>query len=295
MRRHVVSERYLAPLVFIGPGMTFLCAFVIFPILYSVYISFHDFFLGSKRPPSWVALENYRFILADGIFWESVRVTSIFSISVVIATLVLSFGIAILFSLLRGQRLFLTFLLLPITIPPIVVGLMFKIFFYQEYGIADYLTKLLGIAPPAWLSDPKTALITLVMIGIWEHIPLSVIIMMAGLKSIPDDLLEAAAIDGATTWQRLVHVVIPMMKPVLAAVLIMTTIDSIKQFDLSYSLTSGGPGTSTLTMTYYANKVGFEVLQVGRAAAGALLIFLAVVMSVLLVWSTVLRDGSSRT
>jgi multiple sugar transport system permease protein len=289
MNRYVFAERVVAPLTFIGPGFAFLGAFIVFPIGYSIYISFHDYFLGSRRLPSWIGLENFRIILGEPVFWGSVRVTLIFCVGVVILTLIVSFALALLYGSLRGQRIFLTLLILPITIPPIVVGLMFKIFFYQEYGIADYLTKLLGIAPPAWLSDPATALATLVLIGVWEHIPLSLLILMAGLKSIPDEMIEAAMIDGASAIQRLFFVIIPMMKPVVAAVLIITTIDSIKQFDISYSLTSGGPGTSTLTMTYYANNMGFEILQIGRAAAASVIVFVTIIVSVALISATFLR------
>jgi multiple sugar transport system permease protein len=112
---------------------------------------------------------------------------------------------------------------------------------------------------------------------------------MAGLKSIPDEMIEAAMIDGANAVQRLFFVVVPMMKPVIAAVLIITTIDSIKQFDISYSLTSGGPGTSTLTMTYYANNMGFEILQIGRAAAASVIVFVTIVVSVALISAAFLR------
>jgi multiple sugar transport system permease protein len=289
MNRHAFSERVIAPLTFIGPGFAFLGTFIVFPILYSIYISFHDYFLGGRRLPSWIGLENYRTILSEPVFWGSVRVTLIFSLGVVVLTLIISFALALLYASLRFQRVFLTLIILPITIPPIVVGLMFRIFFYQEYGIADYLTKLMGIAPPAWLSDPTAALTILVLIGVWEHIPLSLLILMAGLKSIPDEMSEAAMIDGANAAQRLLYVTIPMMRPVIAAVLIITTIDSIKQFDISYSLTSGGPGTSTLTMTYYANNVGFEILQIGRAAAASVIVFVTIIVSVALISATLLR------
>lgn len=131
---------------------------------------------------------------------------------------------------------------------------------------------------------------TLIAVGVWESIPLATIIFMAGLKTVPEEVIEAAKIDGANAINRLFLVIIPMMKPVLAAVIILLTIDSVKQFDIAFSLTDGGPGTSTLTMTFYSYNIGFGILQIGRAAASSLLIFMALVSCVVLLSAGILRE-----
>ena len=260
------------------------------PVPSKLYISFHDFFLASPRPPSFVGLENYRTIFDDPVFWKSVRVTVIYTFCTVSVSFVFAFFVALVFHRLRGQAFLLSLTLLPITVPPVVVGLMFKVIFVKNNGIADYLLTTLGIPAPNWIAEPTTALATLIGVAVWEDFPLLTIILMAGLKSIPDELYEAAAIDGAGFFAELRHITVPVMRPVIGAVIILSAVNAIKVFDIPYTLTSGGPGTATLTMTYYANNVGFEIFRLGRAAASSIAIFVLVILCVVLLARAFLRD-----
>ena len=201
-----------------------------------------------------------------------------------------AFFVALVFNRLRGQAFLLSVILLPITIPPVVVGLMFKVIFVKNHGIADYLLTTVGIPAPNWIAEPTTALATLVGVAVWEDFPLLAIILMAGLKSIPDELYEAAALDGAGFLAELRHITVPVMRPVIGAVIILSAVNAIKVFDIPYTLTSGGPGTATLTMTYYANNVGFEIFRLGRAAASSIAIFVLVILSVLLLARVFLKE-----
>ena len=240
-------------------------------------------------PPSWVGLENYRTIFDDPVFWKSVRVTVIYTVCTVTISFVFAFFVALVFHRLRGQALLLSIILLPITVPPVVVGLMFKLIFIKNNGIADHLLTTLGLPAPNWISEPTTALATLIGVAIWEDFPLLTIILMAGLKSIPDELYEAASIDGAGFLSGLRHITIPVMRPVIGAVIILSAVNAIKVFDIPYTLTSGGPGTATLTMTYYANNVGFEIFRLGRAAASSIAIFVLVILCVSLLAKVFLK------
>ena len=287
---HRNQERIIGPMVFIGPAVLFLLLFIVYPIGFSLWIGFHDFFLISPRPPSFVGLENYRTVFADPVFWKSARVTVIYTLCTVSISFVFAFFVALVFNRLRGQALLLSIILLPITVPPVVVGLMFKVIFVKNHGIADYLLTTIGIPAPNWIAEPTTALATLIGVAVWEDFPLLAIILMAGLKSIPEELYEAAALDGAGFLAELRHITIPVMRPVIGAVVILSAVNAIKVFDIPYTLTSGGPGTATLTMTYYANNVGFEIFRLGRAAASSIAIFVLVILSVVLLARVFLKE-----
>ena len=148
---------------------------------------------------------------------------------------VFAFFVALVFHRLRGQAFLLSVTLLPITIPPVVVGLMFKVIFVKNNGIADYLLTTLGIPAPNWIAEPTTALATLIGVAVWEDFPLLTIILMAGLKSIPDELHEAAALDGASFLAELRHITIPVMRPVIGAVIILSAVNAIKVFDIPFA------------------------------------------------------------
>lgn len=194
------KEKTLMPIVFIGPSVLFLVCFIVYPILYSVQISFKDFFLAARTAPTWAGLQNYQTILRDEVFWNSVRVTGIYSASTVIISFLLAFVLALLLSEIHGRRFFLSLILLPITVPPVVVGLMFKLIFVKQYGIADYLMSLTGLPAPNWLADAKIALTTLIGVSIWLYLSLSVVILIAGLQGVPDELYESADLDGRTNF-----------------------------------------------------------------------------------------------
>ena len=287
---HRGQERIVGPLVFIGPAVLFLLLFIVYPIGFSLWISLHELFLVSPRPPSFAGLENYRTIFDDPVFWKSVRVTVIYTVCTVSVSFVFAFFVALVFNRLRGQAFLLSIMLLPVTIPPVVVGLMFKVIFVKNHGIADYLLTSIGIPAPNWIAEPTTALATLIGVAVWEDFPLLAIILMAGLKSIPDELYEAAALDGAGFLAELRHITVPVMRPVIGAAVILSAVNAIKVFDIPYTLTSGGPGTATLTMTYYANNVGFEIFRLGRAAASSIAIFALVILSVLLLARVFLKE-----
>jgi multiple sugar transport system permease protein len=286
-------ERVFMPAVFIGPGILLLGVFILYPILFSFGISFKDFTLANMSNSPWNGLENYRFVMGDPVFWTSVRTTLIFSLFTVFFSFIFAFGFAMLLAAIRGRQFFASLILTPITVAPVVVGLLFKIMFSKSYGIVDYIFGVLHIQAPNWLADPHVAIWTVISVGIWMAIPLNAIILLAALQGVPEELYESAALDGANFWQRLTYITLPYIKPVSGAVILMSTINAIKEFDVVYSLTSGGPGSSTLTVTYYANNVGFEVFQLGRAAAASNIIFIIIIIATILLSLTLFRRGDS--
>ncbi len=282
-------EKAFMPVVFIGPGILLLAVFILYPILFSFGISFKDFTLANMAESSWNGLENYSFVLKDPVFWTSVRTTLILALFTVFFSFILALGFAILLMAIKGRQLFASLILTPITVAPVVVGLLFKIMFSKSYGVVDYIFGVLHIPALNWLADPHVAIWTVITVGIWMAIPLNTIILLAALQGVPDELYESAALDGASSWQRLLHITLPYIKPVSGAVVLMSTINAIKEFDVVYSLTSGGPGISTLTVTYYANNIGFEVFQLGRAAAASNIIFLLIIIATVLLSMTFFR------
>jgi multiple sugar transport system permease protein len=279
------------PVVFIGPGLLLLGVFILYPIGFSFGISFQDFTLAKMAESSWNGLENYSFVLRDPVFWTSVRTTLMFSLFTVVFSFILSLGFAMLLTAIRGRQLFASLILTPITVAPVVVGLLFKIMFSKSYGVVDYIFGAMHIPAPNWLADPHAAIWTVITVGIWMAIPLNAIILLAALQGVPGELYESAALDGANPWQRLIYITLPYIKPVSGAVVLMSTINAIKEFDVVYSLTSGGPGIATLTVTYYANNIGFEVFQLGRAAAASNIIFIIIIIATVLLSMTFFRRG----
>jgi multiple sugar transport system permease protein len=266
-------DNYLYPIVFIGPTIGFLVMFIAFPLIYSIVISFHEYNLSRATAPVWNGLANYQHIFADPILWRSIRITLFYSGSVTVVGFLLGFGTALLLVKRRALNVYISLLLLPVTVPPIVAGFMFRVLLNKSYGPVEYYFTALGLSAPNWIASPVMAPITLSLVGIWSNFPLIAIIMVGGLSSVPKDLYEAAEIDGANAHQRLFKITIPVLKPIMVSVAILTIINTMKVYDEAVTLTSGGPGTATRTITYYANVVGFQTYDLGRAAASSLIIF----------------------
>jgi multiple sugar transport system permease protein len=240
-----------------------------YPLAYALTASFQRFRLTAPDNISFVGFDNYYYVLIDPQFWVALRNTLLYAGIAVPLELALGLVIAMaLNKLLRGARLVRTILILPMMLAPVVMGLMWKFMFNDQLGIINHLIRLTGLdLHILWLADPNLAFISLLIVEVWATTPIMVILLSAGLTTIPAELYEAAEIDGASRWQRFVNITWPMLQPVILVSLLLRGMDAFRVFDIVFVLTQGGPANSTDVLSYYAYRTIFQGMDVGGASA----------------------------
>jgi len=264
-----------------------------FPLLYSLYISLHDYILSQGGIQSFNP-GNYLNIFRDDLLLSASRNTLVLTVSVVVLELLIGFGLALVLNNrhLKGRDLYLLVLLIPMLMPPITVGLIWRLLLHPELGIINYFLGLTGLPQPAWLGDPRLAMVTVIIVDIWHETSFILLILLAGLTSLPDELYEAAMIDGASAPQQFRFLTIPLMMPTILVATLIRMIAALKTYDLIYILTRGGPGISTETISYYIYRVAFVFLDMGSSAAMSFILLILIVI-LTLVLMRVLRTGET--
>jgi multiple sugar transport system permease protein len=267
------------------PLLLFVAAIAIYPLLFSLRISFFKYRLTDpNQVQTFVGLDNYVRAFQDPIVLTSLRVTLLYVAGTVLVELVLGLGLALLLAsegkLIRGAR---SLLLLPMALPPLVVGLVWKSLYNADFGVIPYYLKALGVdVGRGPLAELGWAMPAVILIDVWQWTPLLMIIFLAGLKSLPVEPYEAAFADGATRWQRFLHITLPLLKPTLLVALLLRTMQSFKVFDVIYATTSGGPGSATTVLNFHIYTVGMTFFDMGYAAALAnVLLVIIAILSVL--------------
>ena len=264
---------------FLLPAMLFLILLNIFPFIYSFALSFNQWNLAN-RLGTWkfVGLQNYATILFnDPFFWSAVRVTVIFIFISVAIELLLGLVISIVVAQeTRGVDFIRTIIVIPMMITPVVVGLIWRFMYNTDLGMMNYLLGLIGIQGPIWLGDVRFAMWAIVIADVWEWTPFMFLILLAALQSLPTEPIESALVDGASRYQMLRFIILPMIKPAIVIALLLRIIDSFKTFDLVYVLTMGGPGVSTQLLSLYTYKWGFKFFEMGYASALSYLMLFAI-------------------
>lgn len=274
----------------LAPTVLLLLGFTIYPYIYAVRISLYAFQYG--RPIKYIGLTNYSRMLHDAAFWESMLRTVGFTVLVVLVELVLGLGLALLANReLHARGLIRTALILPMVIAPVVVAIVWRLLYNQEFGLINFFTGLLGLGRPSWLGDPRLAFFSLAMMDIWQWTPFMFLVLLAGLQSIPLDLYEAAHVDGGTTLQVLRYVTLPLLSPTILVGLLVRTVDALRIFDQVFLLTAGGPGTTTEFVSLFIYKTAFKFSQMGYASALLVVLFL-VTGAIALVYIRILGQGA---
>ena len=265
----------------LAPAVIVLLVLGVFPFLYSLWLSFHDWNMAD-RTAGWnfVGFANYAKILtADPLFRAGLRATAIFVGVGVTIEMVLGTAIALLLNRdYPGHGIVRALIILPAMITPVVVGLIWRFMYNPDRGIINYLLSLLGVQGLDWLGRTNTAMPAVILVDIWEWTPFVALIALAALQSLDREPLEAAMIDGASSWQRFRFVIYPMILPALLVALLIRLMDSFKTFDIIYVLTLGGPGASTQVLSLYTYKYGFKFFQMGYAAALAYIMVIIVII-----------------
>jgi multiple sugar transport system permease protein len=258
----------------LSPALLFVLAMAIFPLGYSFVLSLREWKLArTDAPGDWVGLSNYWLLLTDDPeFIESLVVTGVFLFWDVLATLLLALGAALLLKR-QGRVYSLTrvLLILPFVMSPAVIGVSFRFFLNPEYGIAQHLIGQLipALAGKVWLADATLTMVAVVASDVWHWAPYMTLMILGGLASVPKETEEAARVDGASNVRVFLDVTLPQILPVLGVVVILKSVFALKAFDTIFTLSNGGPGTSTQTLAYYVYNTAFGYYDMGYAAAAA--------------------------
>ena len=269
-----------SPYLFILPFVIFCLVLLLYPVVYSLALSFREAtvetFVGGEMPFN--GLTQYQTALADPIFWRALTNTLIFAFFSILFQFTIGFLLALLFQAdFPWKNFCLAALLVPWVSPILTAANIFKGLF-NEVGPINRLFQLVGLGPFPWLADPSFALPATIVANIWIGFPFNFILLYAGMRSIPEDVYEAAKIDGASFWKRVGYITLPLLKPVTVAVLMLGTIYTVKVFDIVWIMTGGGPANGTHLMSTYAYQVGFSLLNFGEAAAIATLLVVLVLL-----------------
>jgi multiple sugar transport system permease protein len=281
------AREKMAPYLFILPSALFLAAILGFPILYSIMMSFQQYnleTLTSNNAP-FIGFQNYSAVLRNPVFTVALTHSLIFTFFSILFQFTIGLGLAILLSkafplnnVMRG------ILLSGWQIPSVVTGTIFLWLFNLDYGLINFLLTSMRIVnqPIAWLFQPNTALVTVIIANIWLGIPFNVILLSAGITGLPEDVYEAATVDGANGWQKLVYLTIPLLKSTIMAVLMLGFIYTLRVFDIIWVMTKGGPGTATEVLPTLAYRISFINFNFGQSAA------ISVIMLLILLGAAVL-------
>ncbi|MCW3066148.1 MAG: hypothetical protein JWN32_3320 [Solirubrobacterales bacterium] len=269
-----------SPYLLLVPAAVAMGAVALYPLIYSVRASLHHYRFG--RDFGSTGLDNYRNVLHDSTFWTAIGTTAKYvGLAVAIETL-LGLGLALLVSReLRFGGLIRVGLILPMTIAPVVVGVIWRLMYASDIGLVNPIFSSLGLGSPNVLAHEGSAFLAVVAVDVWEWTPLLFLIILAGLQSLPQEPLEAARVDGAGPVRSFFDHTLPLLRPVLMVAIVLRLIDAVGTFDQIYVLTKGGPGTATQLISTYAYNTAFQFTQYGQAAAMlvSLLAFLLILMA----------------
>ena len=268
LNRIRISDRTLKWL-FLLPSVAILAFLAIYPFIQGIWMSFHEWPLAADTQ-AWVGLENYRSLAGSDRFLGSARATAVFTGVSVTLELILGVGLALyLRSLSSNWRpIFRTIFILPMVMTPIATGLMWRLLLNGQIGVVNWMIiNFLGMTPPSWTSSATVAMATVIMIDVWQWTPLIVMIVYAGLLSIPETMYEAARVDGAPRLAVFRHLTLPQIKYMIGIAVVFRLMRSFRSFDIIWLVTNGGPGTATEILNIYLYRVAFVNLQGGQAAA----------------------------
>lgn len=278
-----MTSKLYTPYFFLAPALATLLTFFFLPVTAAFLMSATDFdiyALGDINRARFIFLNNYQQIFSDPLFWKALFNTSYFVVAGVPLTILVSLAAAIALNskILKLKRLFRLAFFMPVVTTLVAVAVVWRYLYHPRYGLINYILSFVGIAPIDWLGDPLWALPALILLAVWKNFGYNMMIFLAGLQAIPENLYEAARIDGAGWWQQQLQVTIPQLTPTTIFVTIITIIGYFQFFAEPYVMTQGGPLNATLSMVLYLYQQGFRWWQMGYSAAIAFVLFLIVVV-----------------
>jgi multiple sugar transport system permease protein len=276
------------PVLFLLPSALILFAVAAYPVGFGIWAGFHQWNWTLGQADNWIfnGVDNYIQLFRNKDFWNSIRVTVYFTALAVTFQLILGLGIALLLHHnMRGSWFFRSAVVFPLMVSDIVAAVIFSTLLDPNLGVINYLISLFGLPGPNWIGDPKLVILTLSLVDTWWQTGNIILILLAGLTSIPQDRIDMAQIDGASGWRMFLHVILPGLKPFILVALAFRTIDALRVFALAWAITKGGPLRATEVSQLYIFKQGiggFYNMGYASAAATVFAIFVGLVSGVYL-------------
>jgi len=269
-RKFGEQERFM--LLLIAPAALLLLLFQVTPIMIGANASFRDWTLYNPKK-TWLGFAHYTYVITDPAFLQvALPNTFLFMAASVSGALVIGLALAVLLDRsFRGQKLVQTVLLLPLMVAPVIAAIMIRWMFNDQFGIINVVLEALGIEGQPWLAQRWSAFGVILLTDIWLWTPWFTLLLLAGLRSLPKEPFEAAAIDGTTPWRVFRHLTLPMLRPVIVVCVVIRSIDAFRTFDIVWTLTGGGPARSTELFSLYAYVHAFLNLDFGRGSAAAII------------------------
>lgn len=278
------QEKYFRFLI-LAPALIIVALLTIYPIVSVLYTSLHkySYIQGTK---SFVGFKNFVRLLNNKFFLISLKNTFEFAILSTFAELVLGLGLALLFrEKFWGRKLVLPIVIMPMLLSTMVICATWKVLYHYDYGLFNYLLGILRLEPIKWLTNKTLVMKSVVFVEIWQWTPLSFLILLAGLQSIPREFYEAAKVDGASRSRIFRHITLPLLRHHVLLVILLRSIDTFRVFDKVYALTGGGPGNATETISLYIYREGFNYFHIDRASAASVIMLLIVTaISAIYIW-----------
>lgn len=271
---------------FIAPCLLFMLYFAIVPTIYVIQMSFMKYqILMPDIPPKFAGLTNFIRVGSSEAFYNSLRVSFWLSITGPIVQAIAGLGLAILLnSITKGKRIIMTIMLIPMLVAPSIGAFIFKTLYDYQWGPLNYIIRIIGFERIRWISDPDMALFSLWLFHFWVATPFMMVLMSAGLSSLPQEIYESADLQSRSGWQTFIHITLPLMKPYLVLALVLKFIDSIQGMADAYVITKGGPGSATESVPYLTFRytlIGFDVTSASALSIIQMVIIFVVVFTVL--------------
>ncbi len=272
-----MQERSRVKFLFVVPGIVWVLIFTIVPLLWSLRLSFMQARLGA--PQRFIGLNNYLRIFGDYKVADAAFVTLVFVIFSVVLTVSLGLGLALLFNrAIRGQRVFRALFTMPMFTAPIALGYLGLTIFHEDVGAVNTILRALGLGLPHWFSAIWPARFAVILVDVWQWTPFCFLVLLAGLASLPDEIYEAAALDSSSAIDIFRWITLPLISPVLFTVAILRAVEAFKILDIPFSMTSGGPGSATLTYSFYIYQTGLRNFNQGYASAMAYMLLIVMAL-----------------
>jgi len=292
------TRQALAGFLFALPGMLFVIIYMGYPMIRSLYLSLTRYNFAFDRSPTFAGFYNYVRMFDDSYFMAALRNTAVFSLGFLPSIMILSLLLALLLNTaVKGSALFRTGIFMSMVVPLSLTGIIFQWILNEQYGLLNsFLTNILHLGGLAknWLGDSTWAMVSIVVVSVWKNIGMLVILFMAGLAGIPEEIIESAKIDGANSLQRVFFVILPNLKESMIICGLWAIIQSVKVFEQPFVMTNGGPGTATLVLYQYTWQNAFKMFEVGYASAiGYFMGFLILALSGINSWVNRDKDAAA--
>jgi len=271
------------------PAMLILIALFIYPLLFSLYVSFTDYNMAAvlgKKAINFVGLENYKNVISDTAFWNSMRVTILITAIAIVIEFILALALAVSTSRVeRGKAYFIAIFLITIMMAPIVVALLFRFILNDELGLLNLVLRKIGLisADIGWLSDEHLAKLSVIIVDTWQATSSVFLLLYTAIIAIPKDIFESANVDGASKWRVLINIILPSIKNVILYAMIIRFMDLFRIFDSIFLLTNGGPGNATESMALLIFRIGWTQMDMSKASASSYLMMLVMAFGIMMI------------